>query len=86
MDLLHGHAFVTATWKVYSVIRLGVLLENEARIDTSESLLPGLDTWKAILTDVFETIRSFEGGREVLSSGKAEVKFQSSSTDAPLLA
>ena len=77
---------MTATWKVYSVIRLGVLLEKEARIDTSESLLPGLDTWKAILTDVFETIRSLAGGREVVSSGKAEAKFQSSSADVPLLA
>lgn len=63
---------MTATWKVYSVIRLGVLLEKEARIDTSESLLPDLDTWKAILIDVFETIRSLAGGREVVSSGKAE--------------
>lgn len=66
------------------MIRLGVLLEKEARIDTSESLMPDLDTWKAILIDVFETIRSLAGGREVVSSGKAEEKFQSSSADAPL--
>jgi hypothetical protein len=77
---------VTATWKVYSVIKLLVLLENEALIDTKLSVLAVLDTWKAILTDVFETVNSLDDGRLEESSGRAEAKFQSSSADAPLLA
>ena len=77
---------MTATWKVYSVTGLGVLLEKEARIEIMESSLSGLDTWKTILIEVFETIISFDWGREELSSGRAEAKVQSSSVVVPLLA
>ena len=77
---------VTATWKVYSVIGLFVLLEKEALMETTLSVLAVLDALKTILTDVFETINSLRDGRLEGSSGRAEVKFQSSSADAPLLA
>ena len=63
-----------------------MLLENEARIETMESLLSGLDAWKTILIEVFETTISFDWGREEPSSGRAEAKVQSSSVVVPLLA
>ena len=63
-----------------------MLLEKEARIEIMESSLSGLDTWKTILIEVFETIISFDWGREEPSSGRAEAKVQSSSVVVPLLA
>ena len=75
----------TATCRVYSVMRLGVLLENEAFIDIEESELSSLSTRKSILTEVFETIKLFCVGSSEPSSGSAEVKFQSSSAGAPLV-
>ena len=77
---------MTATWKVYSVTRLGVLFEKEARIETMESLSSGLNAWKVILTEVFETTISLDCGKEEPSSGRAEAKVQSSSVVVPLLA
>ena len=74
-----------ATWNVYSVIKLSVLFEKDAKILTTEPLLSGLESLKQIVTEVFDTVNSFEVGRFVESSGSAEVKFQSSSFDAPLL-
>ena len=63
-----------------------MLLEKEARIEIMESSLSGLDTWKTILIEVFETIILFVRGREEPSSGRAEAKVQSSSVVVPLLA
>ena len=63
-----------------------MLLEKEARIEIMESSLSGLDTWKTILIEVFETIILFDWGREEPSSGRAEAKVQSSSVVVPLLA
>jgi len=71
---------VTATWNVYSVTRLGVLFEKCAWIEMIES--SDLDALNIILTEVFETVKSFERGR-LLSSGNAELNFQSSSTEPP---
>lgn len=51
----------------------------------AEPLLSGLETLNKMVTKVFDTIRSFEAGRFVELSGSAEVKFQSSSVDVPLL-
>lgn len=76
---------VTATWNVYSLTGLGVVFENLARTVSTESRSFGLDTVKEILTAVFETIRFFVLGNEEPSSGKAELKFQSSSEDSPLV-
>ena len=55
-----------------------MLFENLASMLT-ESVLLGLETLKAIVIDVFDTTTSFDMGRLKLSSGKAELKFQSSS-------
>ena len=38
-------------------MRLGVLLENEALIDTGESVPSSLSTRNSILTEVFETVK-----------------------------
>ena len=78
---------VTATWNVYSVISDDVLLEYDASIDIGASGLSDRLTLNATVTDVFETIISFELGSDVLSAGNAEAKFQSSSAtvEAPLL-
>lgn len=83
--LRYDFTLVTATLKVYSVMRLGVLLVNVASIDISEPSAWGLETRKAILTEVFEMTRSLVDGKLVASSGKAEAKSQSSSAEAPLL-
>ena len=48
-------------------------------METTESLKIGLDIWKEIFTFVSETIRLFVVGKLVVSSGKADAKFQSSS-------
>lgn len=77
---------MTAIWKVYSVIRFEVLLEKLARMATAESPLSALCTTNAMVTEVLETTRLLEVWRLDPSSGSAEVKFQSSSADAPLLA
>ena len=63
-----------------------MLLEKEARIEIMESSLSGLDAWKIILIEVFDTIISFDWGRAEPSSGRAEAKVQSSSVVVPLLA
>ncbi len=70
---------------MYSVIRFGELLVNAACIEMSEPSGWGLETWKAILTEVLATIRSLVDGKIVASSGKAEANFQSSSAEAPLI-
>lgn len=38
-------------------MRLGVLLENEALIETEESVAMALSTPKSILTELFETVK-----------------------------
>lgn len=49
-------------------------------------LLPlGLESWKEMVTKDLDTIKLLEAGRLAFSSGRAEVKSQSSSTDAPLV-
>ena len=68
------------------MMNFGVLLEKQACTVITESLSSGLDTWKTILIKVFETIISFDWGRDKPSSGKAEVKVQSFSTNVPLMA
>lgn len=50
----------------------------------TESLSAGLDTAKEMVTAVLETRRRLMVGREVVSSGSAELKFQSSSVEVPL--
>lgn len=55
-----------------------VLLEKYAVMATVSLVWPILVALKTMLTEVFETISSFEGGRR-LSSGNAEAKSQSSS-------
>lgn len=77
--------FVTATWKVYSVTRLVVRFEKEARMWITESLFAGRLARKTMFTGPLCTVKSFEVGRLVFSSGKAELKFHSSSADAPLV-
>ena len=69
---------------MYSVIELEVLFENLARMFT-EPLLLDLETLKAMVIEVLDTTISFDVGRLELSSGKAELKFQSSSLVTPLL-
>lgn len=81
----HKHTLVTATWNSYSVIGLSVLLENCASILIMELWLSGLEIAKEMLTPVFDTSKSLVLGNLALSSGRAEVKSQSSSVDAPLL-
>ena len=76
---------VTATCRVYSVTRLAVLLENKALIDMAESVFTGLSTRKSIFTEVFETVRLLFDGSSEPSSGSADAKSQSSSTDAPFV-
>ena len=72
--------FATATWKVYSVMRKGVLFENEASIAMELSPFSALLALKTIVTAVFETTISFEVGNDAAaSSGRAEAKLQSSS-------
>lgn len=63
-----------------------MLLEKEALIEMMELSLSGLDAWKTILIEVFETVISFDWGRDEPSSGRAEAKVQSSSVVVPLLA
>lgn len=79
--------FVTATWKVYSVMRADVLFEYDAEIEIEASDLSERIALKKMVTAVFETVNSLKLGREELSAGRAEVKFQSSSVafEAPLL-
>ena len=70
---------------MYSVIRLGVLLENEALIDMVGSVVvSGLSTRNSILTEVLETVKLLWDGSSEPSSGSAEVKSQSSSAEMPL--
>ena len=69
---------------------LAVVLENEARILMGPFSPASRETLKFILTVAEDITRSLEVGKEdVVSSGSAEVKFQSSSTveafTAPLL-
>ena len=66
-------------------MRLGVLLENEAFIDMAELVLSVLSTRKSTLTEVFETVKLLWAGSSEPSSGRAEVKSQSSSADVPLV-
>ena len=61
-----------------------MLLENKALIDMAESVVSGLSTRKSILTEVSETVKLLCAGSSP-SSGSAEVKFQSSSADEPLV-
>ena len=75
---------VTATWKVYSVTNLELLLENEASIRITASVYGTLCTLNAIVTCPPWMIRSLVVGKLGLSSGRAELKFHSSSADAPL--
>lgn len=58
---------------------------NVAFIVIIEPSVWGLWTPKAIMTEVFETIRSLADGKLLASSGNAEAKSQSSSAEAPLL-
>lgn len=51
-----------ATWKVYSVIKASVLLENCARMITTESLSPDLEILNAIVTDVLDKVKELTGG------------------------
>ena len=74
---------VTATWNVYSVMGFCDLFENVARMSIMESSVFRLDTSNVISTSLEETTRLVEVGK--LSSGKAELKFQSSSAEAPLV-
>lgn len=78
---------MTATWKVYSVIREGVLFEYDADMDIGESGWSERLALKTMVTADLETVISLVVGREELSTGSAEAKFQSSSAlaDAPLL-
>ena len=76
------YTFVTAIWKVYSVIALADLLENLARMSITVSSVLRRETSKMMPTSFPETVRVVEDGR--LSSGNAEVKFQSSSAEAPV--
>lgn len=73
--------FVTATWKVNSVIGCGTLLENFAVNviigSDGEFLVAWRDTWT--LESV--TVRSFDDGNPLLS-GRAEEKAHSSSSFA----
>ena len=62
-------------------MRFTDLFENFARISMMESSDFLLDTSKDISTSFDETIKLVELGK--LSSGKAELKFQSSSAEAP---
>lgn len=75
---------VTATWKVYSVTNLGLLLEKEASIRITESVFGALCTLNVIVTCPPWMIRSLAAGKLALSSGRAELKFHSSSAEAPL--
>ena len=74
------NTLVTATWNVNSDIKFVVLLEKYAVMATVSLVWPILVALKTMLTDVFETMSSFEGGRR-LSSGNAEAKSQSSSAE-----
>ena len=65
-----------------SVIGLLDLLENLARMSITESLFFCREISKTMRISLSETVRVEEVGRE--SSGRADVKFQSSSADAPL--
>lgn len=78
---------MTATWKVYSVIREGVLFEYDADMDIEASGWSERLALNTMVTADLETVISFVVGREELSAGKAEAKFQSSSAlaEAPLL-
>ena len=59
------------------------LFENVARMSIMESSVFRLDTSNDISTSLEETMRLVELGKP--SSGKAELKFQSSSAEAPLV-
>lgn len=72
---------MTAIWKVYSVIGFGDLLENLATTSMIASSVFRLETSKTISTSLDDTTRLVALGR--LSSGRAELKSQSSSADAP---
>ena len=67
--------FVTAIWKVYSVIDSGVLLENSATrpIESSERR----EAFKTILIEVLDTRTSLVCGK-LGSSGSADANSQSS--------
>ena len=75
---------MTATCKVYSVTSFAVLFEKEAAIWMTESLLGGLEILNEIDTWLPWIPMSLTGGRPAPSSGKAELKFHSSSPGAPL--
>lgn len=64
-----------------------VLLEYEANIEIAPSALSVRSILNATITDVFDTVISFDVGRVELSAGNAEAKSQSSSVpvEAPLL-
>ena len=85
--LWHGGrcTLVTATWKVYSVTSFGVLFEKVAAIWIMDSLVGGLDTLKEMVTWRPWMTKSLAIGRLLPSSGRAELKFHSSSADAPFV-
>lgn len=51
----------------------------------TESVSAGLDTAKEMVTAVLETRSWLVVGREAVSSGRAELKLQSSSVEVPLV-
>ena len=69
---------------MYSVTNLAVLFEKEAAIWITESLLGGLEILNEIETWLPWIDSSLTDGKLVPSSGNAELKFHSSSADAPL--
>ncbi len=73
------YTLVTATWKVYSVIRLLVLFEKLASTLMTELSGSFRETSKTIPISFCDTTIVEVFGSE--SSGKAELKFQSSSAD-----
>lgn len=68
---------------MYSVIGFAVLLENLATTSMIASSVFCLETSKTISTSLDDTTRLVALGR--LSSGRAELKFQSSSADTPFV-
>lgn len=68
-------------------MREDVLFEYDASIDIGDSDLSVRLALNDTVTAVCETTISFEAGKEELSAGRADAKFQSSSVfvDGPLL-
>lgn len=57
-----GLTFDTATWNVYSVMREEVLFEYDAKIDIGASDLSIRLALNTTVTEVLETVISFEEG------------------------